>query len=132
MYEYDDYYYLNYEQNELDKVFIIYCAYGNIDRVKHMLTAKEMKNRPNIHANNDEAFNLLVSIQNLEIRPHLEVIEYLIFEQKMDRTVAIDEILNSNEYEHMQRIKNMFILMEAQSLNDELSNNKIKVSKAKI
>jgi hypothetical protein len=95
------------------------CASGDLEAIKENLTSKTAKEHGDIHYCSSLAFELLMH------KEHINVIEYLIFDYKMERTSGLDKMLDSYNYPDgiADKVKNMFKIREVNELSDELHVN---------
>jgi hypothetical protein len=92
------------------------CAYGNLDAIKFVFNAPQLKDKIDIHVNKDDCFRILAR-QNKE-----EILNYFIFELELNRTKYIDNYLKVNQ---RKDIDSMFEARDLQKeLNNELKDNK--------
>lgn len=121
--------YSRFNQHELNNIFIAYCLFSELDKMKHMFNSINMKIYPNVHFDNDLPFKRLIDAKTSDF----EVVDYLIFEKNIEMTQNIKNMLNVANNEYSEIVKNKFILRDINKLlNADLIDNKIKVKKVKI
>jgi hypothetical protein len=119
--------YSKYNQREINSIFISYCIFGELDKIKIMFNSDNFSHAPDMHFRNDDPFTKLLLGQQLEI------IDYLIFEQNMKKTPQIEKLLNEVKNESTEIIRNKFILRDVnKSLNADLPANQVKARKSKV
>lgn len=119
--------YNKYNQREINSIFISYCIFGELDKIKVMFNSNNISHVPNIHFGNDEPFKRLIDTKNLDI------LDYLIFNLNMKKTKNVTKILDGINTEYGELIKNKFILREVnKSLNADLKSNEVKVKRSKV
>jgi len=123
-YEYD---YSKYSQSELNNIFIFYCALNDLNIIKNIMNSPNMKIFPDMHSQNDKAFKHLIENSNIKI------IDYLIFECNMAKTIEIENFLENSDSKNKDAINNKFMIREVnQDLKIELVKNEIKSKKNKV
>lgn len=119
--------YSKYNQREINSIFISYCIFGELDKIKVMFNSNNISYIPNIHFENDEPFKRLIDAKNLDI------LDYLIFNLNMKKTSNIKKMLDEIDTEYGELIKNKFTLREVnENLNADLPSHEIKVKKNKV
>jgi hypothetical protein len=98
------------------------CASGDLEAIKENLTSSTAKEHGDIHYSDSLAFHLLLNKQ------HIHVIEYLIFDYKIDKTPSLEKLLNDYPGDIAEKVNNMFKIREVNELSDELPVN-VEVSK---
>jgi hypothetical protein len=136
--------YSDFTQDKLNNAFIGYCAVGNLDKIKYMLTSPKMHILPDLHMKDDLAFKwLLMGIEKSHNEPvsqnfkgvvsheYIEIIDFLIFEYNIEKTLGIEKLLhNENKFAH---ILNKFEIRDVNKfLNENLSANQVKARKNKV
>jgi ankyrin repeat protein len=107
----------------------LYCAItsGNIEVIKYLLSSPDLKDHADIHAKEDGMFSILCDDHEIEI------ITYLIFDYNIEKTSYIEAILNENQNEFKEQVKNMFTQRElARILEKDLSSDRINKKKTKL
>lgn len=101
--------------------FIIACNKGNLELVKYLTSSSDLKEHINPHTKDDLCFRL--ALQNLvtEEKGSLEILNYLIFDLKIEKTEKIKTALITN-HNLFDNIKKAFDIRDfKQELNTELS-----------
>lgn len=111
----------------IDSPILTATSHGHIEVVKYLLSSSELKEHADVHANHDEVFRLAVN------NNYLSILEYLIFEYKINKTPIIENFLNHKHNLNSKIIKNMFELRDVnEGLNAELPINEHSSKKVKI
>jgi len=105
----------------------IACTRARIDIVKFLLTSTELEDHPDIHRNNDNGF-IMAATYNTD--NHIELVKYLIFDYKIEKTKNIINYLKKNPDKEIEQWFNMRDLN--QNLNKELDNNIVISKKMKV
>jgi hypothetical protein len=153
--------YKNASNDDLDMFFILACSNNNLEAVKYLLTSSELSYNPSLTEDNEPLriacngnFKKMVEyfLTSPELNEHsdiyqdqqqafkdackaesLEVLQYLIFEYKIEKTDEIKEYLKTSNTKFNETVKNMFILREVnQDLNNELSTDNQSTKKPKL
>jgi hypothetical protein len=93
------------------------CVTGDLEAIKENLTSKTAKNHGSIYYNDNFPFQLLMN------KRHLHVIEYLIFDYKMEKTPSLEKLLNLYQGDMPKKVNNMFKIREVNELSQELTMN---------
>lgn len=100
------------------------CKHNNADILHYLITSPSVKNKLNIHENNDELF-IYVCQNN-----YIKVAQYLIFEQHINKTENIDNYFKkfpNNTIEKMFELRDL-----NESLAIELGAEKVLTRKSKL
>ena len=81
------------------------CLYGSLDVVKFLLTNEFLKDKVNIHANNDSSFKLACRMNKNE------VVSFLINDFFIEKTKSIDDFFKKNSFPNIEKL---FILRTKQ------------------
>ena len=105
-------------QRRLNGELLNACYGGNLDLVKYLLTSPDLKEHADIHAKNSESFINAIS------NGHVEIIEYLIWDYKIEKTEHVEQYLVEKE---MKDILNTFEKRDLEKeLQKDLNHNMIK------
>lgn len=85
---------LNLTQTELNYALVKSCIKGNLDEVKILLTSPEFRFHADIHCGKDSPF------ERASMNNNKELLNFLIFDMNIKRTVSIDNIIEqpNNEF----------------------------------
>jgi hypothetical protein len=90
-------------EKELNKILIEACYDGKLEIIKYVLESENLKEHANIHYNRDNSFYWLL------LKEHFDIIEYLIYDYKIEKTELIELHLNSfKNKKFTNKIKEMF------------------------
>jgi hypothetical protein len=104
---------------------------------KYLLTSDELTEHADIHVGNDSAF-IVTFLRNYNAGNYNDILEFLIFDCKINRTKDIDNFLNeSKNTPHHDMAEYVEKLFKIRSVNNELNNelnseNTVKQDKPKL
>jgi len=112
-----------------DYELLLSCNGNHLDVVKFLLESDDVENKPNIHYKDDLIFN------NTLFRKQVELLEYLIFDLKIEKTEGIQRRLNNNknDIEFNKQVAKWFEIRDLEKdlkdnlVSDNKNNTKIKL-----
>lgn len=110
---------MQYNQSQVNDLFILACSRNNIDEVRYLLTNKQLPYRADVDANNSEAF-LLSCYYN-----HLNIVRYLIESDEIINNIKIEKdghtgLMNACYYNSLDVIK---YLLRGETLSENIDIN---------
>lgn len=96
-----------FSKRKLNKKFIHACRDGKLEEVKYLLKSEELK----------VVVDIWSGFMKACINKHLEIVQYLIFERNIEKTKNIQEFLEKNRDENIEKI---FL---ARELDNKLQHN---------
>jgi ankyrin repeat protein len=100
--------------------FIIACNKGNLELVKYLTSSSDLKEHINPHTKDDLGFRLALQNSITEEKGSLEILNYLIFDLKIEQTEKIKKALITKKYLFFNIKKSFDIRDLKQELNTEL------------
>ncbi len=120
-------YYQNRSSKDLNDILCTACRRGRIDKLRYMLTTPEISKKIDIHHRNAICFDWMLYSKRFE------VLKYLIFEYKIEKTKDIDDCLKKDHGLICQEVIKMFEMRDLQlDLSSELKNREVGIKKVKI
>lgn len=116
--------YKDLNQEDLNNQFVLCCSSGDLNAAKYLLTSSDLKEKADLHNNDDWSF--LWAYKN----EHLEILRFLIFDMNIEKTNNIKKFLRN---EPNKDVEKMFELRELkEQLNIELKFDATNHKKMKI
>jgi hypothetical protein len=114
-------------KEQLDYELMNYCQEGNLEVVKYLMSSPDLKEKPNMYAENDFAFKRAL------MGEHLDIVQYFIIECNYEKKETISNLLDVMTGETPGKVNKMFTIREfSETLDEELNSEKTNKKKHKL